>query len=445
MKICVINGSPKGKYSITLQTLLYLEKCFPEHSFSYLNAGQKIRAYEKNFSEAAEMLCKADLILFSYPVYTFLAPSQLHRFIELMKASGIDFSGKYASQITTSKHFYDVTAHCYIEDNCQDMGMSVIHGLSADMDDLLTDKGQHDAIEFMKYVNYCVQNEVYEQLHNHVDSTIKPYTASLDEAEKISKYDTVIVADIQKDDKNLSAMIADFCRAYPYPTRIINIAEYPFSGGCLGCFNCAGDGKCIYKDGFDSFLREKIQTVDAVVYAFEIRDHSMGARFKMYDDRQFCNGHRTVTEGMPFGYIVRGNYENEMNLRTVIEARCEVGHNFLSGVGYDASTINAMCKRLDYTLENKYVQPRNFYGVGGMKIFRDLIWLMRGLMKADHDFYKKHGVYDFPQKKRGFMIKMSFLGALVRNPKVKSKMGNKMNEGMIAPYKKVINGAIRIN
>ena len=26
----------------------------------------------------------------------------------------------------------------------------------------------------------------------------------------------------------------------------------------------------------------------------------------------------------------------------------------------------------------------NFYGVGGMKIFRDLIWLMRGLMKADH-------------------------------------------------------------
>ena len=26
MKIAVINGSPKGKYSITLQTVLYLEK-----------------------------------------------------------------------------------------------------------------------------------------------------------------------------------------------------------------------------------------------------------------------------------------------------------------------------------------------------------------------------------------------------------------------------------
>ncbi len=444
MKICVINGSPKGKYSITLQTLLYLEKRFPEHSFSLMNAGQKIHTYEKDFSEASEMLSSAELILFSYPVYTFLAPSQLHRFIELMKASGIDLSGKYASQITTSKHFYDVTAHRYIEDNCQDMGMRVIHGLSADMDDLLTDKGQHEAVEFMKYVSYCVQNGIYEHVSNHVDFKTRHYCPSLNEVEKSDKYDTVIVADIRKEDENLSAMIDDFRRAYPYSTRIVNIAEYPFSGGCLGCFNCAGDGKCIYKDGFDSFLREKIQTADAIVYSFTVRDHSMGARFKMYDDRQFCNGHRTVTAGMPFGYIVCGDYENETNLRTVIEARCEVGHNFLSGVGYDTSTINAMCKRLVFALENKYDQPRNFYGVGGMKIFRDLIWLMRGLMKADHDFYKKHGVYDFPQKKRGYMIKMCLLGALVRNSKIKAKMGNKMNEGMVAPYKKIIDAVSHV-
>ena len=108
-------------------------------------------------------------------------------------------------------------------------------------------------------------------------------------------------------------------------------------------------------------------------------------------------------------------------------------------MGYDAETISAMSKRLVFALKNKYVQPRNFYGVGGMKIFRDLIWLMQGLMKADHDFYKKHGIYDFPQKKRKYMLKMKLVGALLRNPKILSNMGNKMNEGMIAPYKKVIN------
>ena len=47
MNILVINGSPKGNNSITLQTLLFLEKVFTEHKFSFLNVGQKIRYYEK--------------------------------------------------------------------------------------------------------------------------------------------------------------------------------------------------------------------------------------------------------------------------------------------------------------------------------------------------------------------------------------------------------------
>jgi hypothetical protein len=98
-----------------------------------------------------------------------------------------------------------------------------------------------------------------------------------------------------------------------------------------------------------------------------------------------------------------------------------------------------LAQRLEYAITHKYVQPKNFYGVGGMKIFRDLIWLMRGMMKADHRFYKKHGLYDFPQKKFGTALKMYLVGALISSPKIKAKMGNKMNEGIIAPYKKVLN------
>lgn len=33
------------------------------------------------------------------------------------------------------------------------------------------------------------------------------------------------------------------------------------------------------------------------------------------------------------------------------------------------------------------------------------------------------------------------LGAMVRNPKISAKMGNKMNEGMVAPYKKALASA----
>ena len=142
MNILVINGSPKGEYSITLQTVRYLEKLHPEHSFSVLHAGAEIKKLEKDFSFAKQAMEKTDLLLFSYPVYTFVVPSQLHRFIELTKESGADLPGKYASQISTSKHFYDVTAHRFITDNCQDLGMRCIRGLSADMEDLLTEKGR---------------------------------------------------------------------------------------------------------------------------------------------------------------------------------------------------------------------------------------------------------------------------------------------------------------
>lgn len=98
MNVLVLNGSPKGKDSITLQTVLYLEKRFPLHAFSVLHVGQRIRAIEKDFSEAKAALENADLLLFCYPVYTFLVPSQLHRFLELIQEHNVPLSGKYAAQ-----------------------------------------------------------------------------------------------------------------------------------------------------------------------------------------------------------------------------------------------------------------------------------------------------------------------------------------------------------
>lgn len=137
MKILVLNASPNGKNSTTVYTAEYLQALHPEHEFTFVPVGQRIKSYEKDFAPLRSELEKADMLLFSYPVYTFIAPYQLHRLIELIKADGVDLSGKFASQITTSKHFYDVTAHRYVEENCFDLGLRVVRGLSADMDDLL--------------------------------------------------------------------------------------------------------------------------------------------------------------------------------------------------------------------------------------------------------------------------------------------------------------------
>ena len=446
MHILILNGSPKGKYSITLHTSLYLEQCFPKHTFEVLHIGQRIRVLSEDFTPALEALQRADLIIFSYPVYTFIAPYQMHRFIELVKESGIDLSGKFATQISTSKHFYDVTAHRYIEDNCYDLGLKYIRGLSADMDDLTKPQGRKEAREFFKYVLWSIKTNSYEPAPA-VRPEFTPIIADVPEstAAKTLDKEVVIVTNCVDEDTQLQQMIARFQAVLPANSRVVNIGKYPFSGGCLGCFNCAVDGKCIYKDNFDEYLRNDIQTGDAIVYAFSIKDHSMGASFKLYDDRQFCNGHRTVTMGMPMGYIVSGDYEGEANLKMIIEGRAQVGGNFLAGVATDEKdtnhAIDRMAASLSYALKNKLTQPQNFYGIGGMKIFRDLIFQMQGMMRADHKFYKAHGQYDFPQKHMGRVAAMYLVGAMMASPKIKKKMGNKMNEGMIMPYKKVLEKA----
>jgi multimeric flavodoxin WrbA len=461
---------------------------------------------EKSFAEAEDALRSADLLLFAYPVYTFLVPSQLHRFIELIKEHGVDLSGKYATQLTTSKHFYDTTAHQFIEDNCDDLGLRYITGLSADMEDLLSKKGQTKALKFFRYVCWNMKHGLYEPARYasssrdtvgagscsnglpapqntptadpgsnglpdpHDTATADPGSNGLPDTQDTAAdpggsglpdtQDTaadpgsngspdpskriVVITDLPADGSGtaLADMIGRFRENVSCTCDVVNIREFPFKGGCLGCFHCAADGTCIYKDGFDSYLRNNIQSSDAIVYAYTIRDHSMGSRFKMFDDRQFCNGHRTVTMGKPVGYLVEGDLANEPNLITLMEARAQVGGNFLAGIavsGVDMGReVNQLALRICYAADHAYNPPKNFYGVGGLKIFRDLIYQMQGMMKEDHRFYKEHGFYDFPQKRKGTILGMYLVGAMMTNKKLRRKLGNKMTEGMLMPYKKIL-------
>ncbi len=427
MYILIINGSPKGENSITYQTCRYIQRKFPQHSYQVLHVGQQIKQIERDFAKALSLLNQADLIVFSYPVYTFLVPSQLHRFIELMKlhvAQGaLSLSGKWATQITTSKHFYDVTAHRFIEENCRDLNLKMLPGLSADMDDLLTEKGRREALDFFEYVGFQMNG--------------------CPEVEAMSNKTVAIVADLSPEDTALREMVDKFSAGLKCNYKLFNIHDFPFKGGCISCFHCSGDGKCIYSDGFDTFLRTDIQSCDAIVYAFSIVDHSMGSRFKTYDDRQFCNGHRTVTMGSPTGYLINGDYCNEPNLQMVIEGRANVGGNYLCGVAvhdgcedpiHRVMSIPDLAARLNYALAHRYQQPSNFFGVGGMTIFRDLIYLMRGMMRADHKFFKSHGQYNFPQKQWSTSLKMYLVGWLMHSKTVQAKAGGKMTEGMMKPY-----------
>lgn len=442
MEILILNGSPKGKNSVTLQTALYLEKRNPQHKFTYLHVAQKIKAYEKDRSEVKTAIEKADFILWFYPVYTLLAPSQLHRFLELLSLDSISLKGKYTTQLTTSKHFFDTTAHQYVKENLLDLEANVLTGFSADMEDLLEEKGRTQVEAWFDKLFFDISIEHYEIGTKPVTPTKKiPFQCTQTPQTKKTDKNIVVVTNLTEDDENLQNMIEEFIAYSSYNVTIKNVEKFPFQGGCIGCLRCSITSNCIYTDKFEDFLRKEIQSAHAIVYAFTIKNHYTSSSFKCYDDRQFCNGHRSVTHGMPVGYIIAGEYSKESNLQTLVEARCEVGQVYLSGVATDegdtSSEIKKLSLSLDYALTHNMDKPANFYGVGGTKIFRDLVYLMQGMMKADHKYYKENGIYDFPHNQKKKMRQMKMIGGLLALPNAQEKMGD-MGKYILMPYTKLL-------
>lgn len=64
MKILVLNASPKGKNSATVHTALYLQALHPEHEFTFVPVGQRIKSYEKDLSPLRTELERADMLIF---------------------------------------------------------------------------------------------------------------------------------------------------------------------------------------------------------------------------------------------------------------------------------------------------------------------------------------------------------------------------------------------
>ena len=48
MKIVVLNGSPKGDSSVTIHSVKYLQKKYPEHEFNILHIAKRIKGIERN-------------------------------------------------------------------------------------------------------------------------------------------------------------------------------------------------------------------------------------------------------------------------------------------------------------------------------------------------------------------------------------------------------------
>ena len=85
--------------------------------------------------------------------------------------------------------------------------------------------------------------------------------------------------------------------------------------------------------------------------------------------------------------------------------------------------LGRFAKRLVSFAEKGYIRPQNFLGIGGHKVFRDDIWgRLRPLWQADYRYFKKHGLFDFPQNDYKIRVLTPILMLLTRIPVVRKKI-----------------------
>lgn len=454
MNICVINGSPKGKQSITLQHIRYWMKKHPEHTVDIVHVSAKIIAVEKNrtlFDEITGKMAAADAVVWSFPVYYALIPSQLKRFVELLfeRCRPGLFKDKYTSAFTTSINYFDHTAHNYMQGVCEDLGFRYVKSYSAHMHDFFdTDKREKMNRFFQWFIQMVEQHmPVPRKYGAHRPATVSYEPAPLKDAGITSDLQILLLTDGKEEDRNLNRMVDVFQKSTSMAVRVCNIHEIPMKNGCLGCCTCGYDNTCKQKDGFTQFFNDNLKAADIIVIAGTIRDHYLSSTWKRFFDRSFFNGHAPVLMGKRLGFIISGPLSGIQNLREQLELFGEGWHMKTTGIVTDeygtseeiTTQIHAFAKELDLMSQGDVEFGSKFYRVAGAKLFRDFIFNASAVFSADHRFYKARGFYrDFPQRRIKKRVNNAIFSLFLSVKPLRKRIQKRFIPGMVAPYKKIL-------
>ena len=153
MKITVLNGSPKGDMSVTMQYVRYLQKILLQHDMEIVNIAQRIKRVERNeqvFEEIMDKVRASDGVLWAFPLYILHIHAHYKRFIELIWERGAEsaFASKHTASLSTSIHYFDHTAHNYVQAICDDLRN--VAGLPSPVGEVLEERTLENGLELSK-------------------------------------------------------------------------------------------------------------------------------------------------------------------------------------------------------------------------------------------------------------------------------------------------------
>ena len=456
MRFAILNGSPKGPESVSMQYILYIQKKHPEHEYNILNVAQIIKVLEKDeerFNEILQQIEDSDGVIWGFPVYVMLVCSQFKRFIELIfeRNKEIVFKDKYTVVLSTSIHFYDHTAQNYMHAICDDLGMKYVGYFPADSWDLLYPDRRANWLLFAEKFIEAIQTQQPTTQH-YQKAQIRDFTYEPVNIAK-KRLDTkdrkvLILSEDTSNETNLGKMVNQFIKSFSGNIELVNIYDIDIKGPCIGCTKCGYSHECIYKekDDFTNFWTNKVMMADILVFASIIKDRYLSSRWKLIYDRAFFKNHTPTLIGKQIGYIISGPFSQNQNLKEMLIAHVEyqdsnyvdvVTDEFGDSDHIDALLYDLAKKMVDYSLAG-YIKPSSFLGEAAMKIFRDDVFgRNRFVFLADHEYYESHGVYDtFPQNDERAKRLNEKLIPLMRIDKMRSKID--LKKEFLKPFQRVL-------
>ena len=456
MNIAVLNGSPKGDKSVTMQSVHFLRQRFPDHEFNIVNISERIRKIERDgneFQDVVNSVWAADLVIWAFPLYVLLVPAQYKRFIELIteKKVGDVFRDKYAAALTTSIHFFDHTAHGYIRAVSEDLDMRWLGSYSADMYDLVHKEEQERLFKFAGQLLEDVEKQVPVVRINMTPVHMPPdySSAPLENRLELNGKKVVILTDLEKDSKNLTGMVKRFAGSLSSKPELIHLDSLGMKSGCIGCLSCTMDNSCRFEkaDKYVEVFEKSLKTADLLILAGSIKDRYLSSKWKMFFDRAFYNNHVPVFGGKQVGFLIAGPLNQLPELRQILEGYFQLQGGNVAGFVSDEcgdgeeldSLVTDLARKMIRASKLDYVAPPTFPVVGGQKLFRDEVWgRLRFVFQADHRYYAKNGLYDFPQKDWKTRLRSAIFMLLTKIPRFKREFQKRMKDETIKPHQQAL-------
>lgn len=373
MKVAVLSASPKQKNSLTLQTVRVLSRMCKEDEFDV--------CFITNVDDKSEFEAKAkeaDLLIILSSLYHFNTHGQLMRYLK-----GINLpKGKPITYISTSGMNMDVPAHNYLRSFARHYGLKWIRSLSLLDEDVLQECRREELYRWFLYVKDIASKK--ELTSSSLNGT---RIAVLDCGDDPSETETTAI-EIKNKYEALGANV-----------KLINMREKNIKG-CIACFGCYTNNKCVIKDDFMELSHEIDTTADMVVVVSGINYNQFSTNYKYYLDRHVMYGRYSQELEQTKAYVYCGDIDGqdlaELEQHTyVVDSLCDDCY-----VGLYPGTsegIQELITESSFCCINDLFPQRNTYSSGLGMQFANLAYRLQYMTPNDYNYFKSKGYYEMPK------------------------------------------------